>query len=185
LNDVLEDRVVEDHEGDQLVDLAVNWGLSVDRVSALHQEYLHRLVKTACLDDKVTSQEQADILQVARLLGFPDFTYDDLEQTVEHVYSDPAQEGLDTDTSQFTGKTVCFTGMSICRKNGQFISRDRAAEIAGINGMAVLKTVTKKLDILVVADPNSQSGKASKARRYGTRIIHEPEFWRLLSIEID
>jgi len=37
----------------------------------------------------------------------------------------------------------------------------------------------------VVADPDSLSGKARKARAYGTRIIAEATFWRMIGIEID
>jgi DNA polymerase-3 subunit epsilon len=44
--------------------------------------------------------------------------------------------------------------------------------------------VTKKLDILVVADPHTQSGKARKARQYGTRIVHEPVFWQMLGVTV-
>jgi hypothetical protein len=36
-----------------------------------------------------------------------------------------------------------------------------------------------------VADPNTQSGKAKKARQYGIRIVHEPVFWRSLGVPID
>jgi DNA polymerase-3 subunit epsilon len=48
-----------------------------------------------------------------------------------------------------------------------------------------MPSVTKELDLLVVADPNTQSGKAKKARKYGTRIVHEPVFWRSLGIAVD
>jgi DNA polymerase-3 subunit epsilon len=49
----------------------------------------------------------------------------------------------------------------------------------------VQANVTKKLDILVLADPDSLSGKARTARRYGTRLIAEPVFWRELGVTID
>jgi DNA polymerase III subunit epsilon len=52
-------------------------------------------------------------------------------------------------------------------------------------GLIVVPSVTKKLDLFVVADPNTQSGKAKKARQYGIRVIHEPTLWRLLGIDID
>lgn len=42
--------------------------------------------------------------------------------------------------------------------------------------------VTKKLDLLVCADPHSQSGKAKKAREYGIRILAEPAFWRAIGV---
>jgi DNA polymerase-3 subunit epsilon len=43
----------------------------------------------------------------------------------------------------------------------------------------------KSLDILVVADPHTASGKAKKARQYGTRIIAEAAFWPLIGVTVD
>jgi DNA polymerase-3 subunit epsilon len=51
--------------------------------------------------------------------------------------------------------------------------------------MVIKKGVSKKLDILVVADPYSMSGKAQKARQYGTRIVAEPVFWRIVGVPIE
>jgi DNA polymerase-3 subunit epsilon len=45
--------------------------------------------------------------------------------------------------------------------------------------------VTKKLDYLVMADPDSLSGKAKKARSYGTRILAESVFWNLMGVNTD
>jgi len=59
------------------------------------------------------------------------------------------------------------------------------AEEAKKAGMIVKNGVVKKLDLLVVADPNSMSGKAKKAREYGIRIIAESEFWRKLGVQVD
>jgi len=44
--------------------------------------------------------------------------------------------------------------------------------------------VTKDLDILVVADPNTLSGKARQARRLGTRIIAEQAFWHAIGVQV-
>ncbi len=45
--------------------------------------------------------------------------------------------------------------------------------------------MTKKLGVLVVADPESQLGKARKARDYGTRITAERAFWEHLGVTVD
>jgi DNA polymerase-3 subunit epsilon len=37
----------------------------------------------------------------------------------------------------------------------------------------------------VVADPNTLSGKAKKAKIYGVRILHENVFWKTLGIKVD
>ena len=65
------------------------------------------------------------------------------------------------------------------------ITREMAEHIVTEKGLRVMPSVTKKLDLLVVADPNTQSGKAKKAQKYGIRIIHEPVFWRTLGITVD
>jgi DNA polymerase-3 subunit epsilon len=49
----------------------------------------------------------------------------------------------------------------------------------------VQASVTKSLDILVLADPDSMSGKAKKARQYGTRLVAERVFWGELGVAID
>jgi DNA polymerase III subunit epsilon len=41
------------------------------------------------------------------------------------------------------------------------------------------------LDLLVVADPDSMSGKAKKAREYGIRIVAEPVFWSMMGVNVD
>jgi DNA polymerase-3 subunit epsilon len=60
-----------------------------------------------------------------------------------------------------------------------------AEQLAEDKGFRVLSSVTKKLDLLVVADPKTQSTKAKKARQYGIRIVHEPVFWRSLGVQVD
>jgi DNA polymerase-3 subunit epsilon len=51
--------------------------------------------------------------------------------------------------------------------------------------MVPTKGVTQNLDLLVVADPETNSGKARKARDYGTRVIAETSFWPMIGIEVE
>jgi DNA polymerase III subunit epsilon len=83
------------------------------------------------------------------------------------------------------GMRVCFTGDFWCHHEGRKISRELGEEFARKAGLVVENTVTKKLDILVVADPHTQSGKAKKARQYGIRIMHEPVFWKAIGVKAD
>ena len=78
-----------------------------------------------------------------------------------------------------------FTGKLECTIDGEPVTRDRAEELARAVGFEVRKSVTKSLDILVVADPHTSSGKAKKARQYGTRIIAETAFWPLIGVTGD
>jgi DNA polymerase-3 subunit epsilon len=82
------------------------------------------------------------------------------------------------------GKSVCFTGELLSQWKGERISRELAEKLAADAGLEVRASVTKALDILVVADPDTQSGKAQKARRYGTRIIAEAAFWKALGVPV-
>ena len=74
------------------------------------------------------------------------------------------------------------------RPTDKFISlidREFAHSLAIEKGLIVKKGVSKKLDLLVVADPNSQSSKARKARDYGVKIIAEAVFWRNIGVTIE
>jgi len=183
LGRALEDRQIEEEEGKSLVEIALQWGLTFDHIKAIHGDYLRRLVKTACADGVVTTKEQGDLLLVARLLGFEEMSQGQLETLIRSIADDHAQEGLaSSGADMLRGNLVCFTGEAQCRLNGTTISRELATALAEQHGLVVVDSVTKKLDILVVADPSTQSGKAKKAHQYGVRIVHEPEFWRMLGI---
>jgi DNA polymerase-3 subunit epsilon len=56
---------------------------------------------------------------------------------------------------------------------------------AGAAGMVVKSGVSHLLDVLVLADPESRSGKARKADELGVRKIAEPAFWHALGVPID
>jgi DNA polymerase-3 subunit epsilon len=51
--------------------------------------------------------------------------------------------------------------------------------------MVIASNVTRKLDLLVVADPDTQSGKAKKARDYGVRVVADNVFWRMIGVTVD
>lgn len=71
------------------------------------------------------------------------------------------------------GKTFCFTGaLGRPRKELEKLVEDR--------GGTLLSGVTKELDYLVMADPNSGSSKATKAKQYGTECIDEATFMTMV-----
>ena len=73
-------------------------------------------------------------------------------------------------TGVMSGKSVCMTGF-----------RDAAMEQAiEAQGGTIKSSVSKGLAYLVTSDPNSTSGKAQKAREYGTRILGVQEMWSML-----
>jgi DNA ligase (NAD+) len=80
------------------------------------------------------------------------------------------------------GKNFCFTGavQKLNDATGKPYTRKDLEEIVAENGGRALSDVTKGLDYLVMADPSSQSTKAQKARKLGTRILSEEEFFNLV-----
>ena len=185
LERALEDRHVDAAEGEALVGLARTLGLDGDAITRLHGGYLERLISAALDDGVITANERRDIQAVGRLLGCDDeyvrhaITAMDL-QSARHAPATVTGNG-----QSLAGKRVCFTGESVCSYEGQPITRELAATLAANADLEIADSVTKKLDVLVVADPHTQSGKARKAKQYGTRIIHEPVFWQMLGINVD
>lgn len=71
------------------------------------------------------------------------------------------------------GVTFAFTGSAV-RPRGELTNMVES------NGGRVLSSVTKELNYLVIADPQSTSSKAVKARQYGTKLITEDDLVALL-----
>jgi DNA polymerase III subunit epsilon len=183
---VLEDRRITREEINDLLHLAIDSGLNVDDVRAAAQKYMSNLIALAWQDGRVTESERKDLEVVRNLLDVEvtDFRY--LMQQGGVGEGLPRIERLPSlNRTIEAGKTICFTGQFCCRVNGQIADRSLAERIAEQNGLVVMPRVTKKLDFLVVADPDSMSRKAQTARNYGIRVIAEPVFWRMMKIEID
>jgi DNA polymerase-3 subunit epsilon len=186
LDRVLEDRHVDASEADALVETATQWGLSGEQISIVHRDYLNQLAVAALADEVVTDVERRDLKLVMRLLGQEKSNLDEILSGAAATVSEgharlatapPAKENL-------IGKRVCFTGELQGLHDGQMTSRELAEEFATRAGLVVADSVTKRLDLLVLADPHTQSGKAKKARRYGIRIMHEPVFWKAIGVDV-
>ena len=188
LTRALEDRHVDEEEGHALVELATRWGISANQIQKANWHYLLSLGVAALADGVVTDAERRDLRQVASLLGLDSRNLDEIlelaAQRLAEVQTEPSAAVGALGGQELAGKQVCFTGEFQCRLKGEPITREMAAGLAARHGMIVAESVTKKLDILVVADPLTQSGKAKKAHQYGIRIVHEVVFWRALGLEV-
>lgn len=188
LERALLDGVLAEHEKDELVEVAFELGLTRGGVLDLHARYLEAMAEVALEDDVVTSQERGDLDRVAAMLGLQKVDVDRaLEAATSRRSLDPASMGEQNDASGghvaalrlgtagialSPGDRIVFTGAMV---------RDRASwEVLARELGYVPGTITKKTALVVAADPNSQSGKAAKARSYGIPIITEEAFARMV-----
>ena len=94
----------------------------------------------------------------------------DMEETIKHIRIIKQELA----TGSLTGKSFCFTGaMEYKRKDLQ--------DIVTAHGGTNLDSVTKNLTYLVIADPNSTSGKAKKARDLGITLISPEQFLKMVN----
>lgn len=169
--DVLEhamlDRYLSAHEEKALIEVALSLGLQRDQLTAVHATYLDALAAAALEDGIVTEAERQELDQVAAMLGLP-------SRLVEVALNRPAADQR-VSASGFRlapGDQVVFTGeLSIPRI--EWVTR---AEAAGLVHGGVKKSTT----VVVAADPDSQSGKAAKARSYNIPVVTEDAFARML-----
>jgi DNA polymerase-3 subunit epsilon len=177
LDRAIEDRLLSPDEQEELAATAIMLQLSADRVRKLHGDYVATLVALARRDGVVTDRERADLILVSEALGIAG---------VDGLLDRPidANGNSRAETAELAGKSVCFTGALTCHYEGELVTRELAEELAEAAGMVVVPRVTKKLDMLVLADPDSLSGKAKKAREYGIRIVAESAFWSIIDIEV-
>jgi len=191
LDRALLDRYLSAREHDALAETAAELGIDAGTAHQLHRSYLSALTTAAWADGVVTADERADLAAVAGLLDIAveelDAMLEAARPRVEPVVVDgsvpwqalPAERLIDrprpaVDVFQLEpGDGVVFTGeMTVPRAEWE----ERARSV----GLVPTGNVTKKIRLLVAADPDSLSGKARKAVDYGIPIVTERAFTMML-----
>ena len=178
LDRALEDRCLSADELEGLAATAAWLGITAPALEQIHRAYFAGLAQLALADGIVTESEREDLVTVATLLGAPD--------AVAELTQPIVTPGLVVDRArEWRGKHVCFTGESMCRVAGMPLDRVTQEQLAAEAGLIVEERVTRRLDLLVLADPASTSGKARLAGRYGVRKVAERAFWASLGVGVD
>jgi DNA polymerase-3 subunit epsilon len=166
LEHVLEDRRIDRTEADQLVELADRLAIPKSQLGAIHATYFSTICDHALIDGTISDDEEKDLQSVAELLDIGDW------REIVNI-SSPRVPNSQTSSRFPKGTTVCFTG-------SMKYPRQKCIDIATAAGLVNMDRVTKSLDILVVADPDSQSSKATAAKKFGLRILAATAFFDLI-----
>ena len=170
LDRALLDRHLSAHEQQALVELAADLGVTREDGARLHRNYVDGLVDVAWSDGVIEVDERADLHAVAELLAVDPAHVD--ERLTARPAAAPSAPGASV-AAYGPGSAVCLTGdMSVPRN-------DIAARLEAA-GFIIKPGVSKKVDLLVAADPDSLSGKARKARDYGIPVVGEQFVWERL-----
>lgn len=172
--DVLEQAMVDGylsaHEEQALIEVAESLGLHRDQLAALHATYLDSMAIAAWADGVVTEDEAQQLASVAGMLGLPSGLVHIALERAERAKSSADRTG---GFRLKPGDKVVFTGeLSVPRDKWVALAEDVGLKHGGVN---------KGTKLVVAADPDSQSGKAAKARSYGIPVITEAAFARMLA----
>lgn len=183
LNEILLDRIITNSELSELEELVSEFSVTKKGIIELHKQYLAEVIKIYLLDGKISEFELKDLSELTKLLGLKQA---DLENLITAVKENKIVSAINYKSkNQIEGKSICFTGQLKSKIDGYKVSRSLAQSIAQEHGMTIKKNVSKKLNYLVTANPATMSGKAQKARKYNVKILAEPEFWRLLGVNVE
>lgn len=142
--------------------------LSEDDVLLVHEEFLRQLATDAWLDGVVTEDERRVFSAVAAQLGAE-------QEFVDTVLGTPPAAPAGQSAASLSlepGARIALTGtMSLPREEWE-----RRIAAAGL----VAGPVTKQTQLVVAADPDSRSGKAKKALKYGIPVVSEEFFAQLI-----
>ena len=161
------DRAIADlrltaDERAELGELAADLGMDGAHVARAHREFLDGLIDAA-LDDEVLTDDEYD--QLCRAAALLDLDLDLVARRCDAYRSQRDELALSD------GLQVCFTGDARDPHTGVELERDDLEALAQRHGLIPTRSVTAaKCDLLVAADPDTQSGKATKARKFGTPI---------------
>jgi len=175
LDRALLDRHISAVEANALVSVADRLGLAREDLEELHQRYLQALATVAALDGEIGDNERADLEGVADLLALEREYVDGVLSTARHAVALTGGPSASPSKRLYLrrGDEVVFTGET---REPREVWEARATRA----GLRVGKDVTTRTRLLVAADPDTMSGKAEKAARYGIPIVHPVAFTRML-----
>lgn len=177
LDQALLDRHISVTESDGLVAVATELGMGRSAAQDLHVFYARQLAQVAWADGVITAEERGDLHSVGTLLGI---CRDDIDRLLAESRPVPGRTGAAVHAPAVgafalsPGDLVVFTG-EMRRLRSEW--EQDAAEA----GLVPHGAVTKKVALVVAADPDSLSGKARKARDYGIPVVTEDGFARMLA----
>jgi len=175
LDQALLDRHISVTEAEGLLAVAAELGIGRSAARELHAFYLRQLAQVAWVDGVISDAEGDDLRMVGKLLGVRPEEVDLLLGETKPS-AGAVQQPVRPVAGTFAlnpGDLVVFTGE---------MSRPRSEweEISAGCGLVPHRAVTKKVKLVVAADPDSLSGKARKARDYGIPVVTEDGFARML-----
>jgi hypothetical protein len=167
LDTAIGDLQITADEQTQLSALARELGLDRARVARAHNDFINALIDVA-LDDLVITDEEYDQLSLAAALL-------DVDPSIIARRTD-GHRSTSIKVKVAAGTRVCFTGAAVDAR-GRKIERSHLEDLARSRGYLPTDNATKTgCDLLVAADPASQSGKAAKARKFGIPIVSLEDF---------
>lgn len=91
----------------------------------------------------------------------------------------PETRSVSGESGPFAGKTFCFSGAvrRVDEETGKRYTRSQMRKLVTRLGGKPVNDVATGLDYLVLANPDSTSSKAKKARKLGIKILSEEEFF--------
>lgn len=96
-----------------------------------------------------------------------------------------ATDDIEPATHKWVGKTVVFTGQNQAKVCGVFLDRPGQLQLASWAGCVAIPRMTKKTDLLIVANADEPTANYIKAREYGTEIIDEVTFLTTIGLPPD
>ncbi len=151
----LENLQLDGSESMELDELADAAGLRPDERDRIHLRHLERLIDEVLSDGEVLDSDYDELVRVAAALG--------IDQDIVHRRTRSARSGRELVELRL-GMRLCITG------EPAGVSREDLERRLERAGFVVDSAVTKRTELLVAADPSSQSANAEKARRYDIPI---------------
>lgn len=184
LDAALLDRRLSATEQTQLLAVAQTHGLDEHGLRELHEAYITLLIEEAWADGVVTAEERAILASAGRALGI---AAADLETALgpenapseESRHAAPSKESPQTaagagEMGNFgtMGGVVLQAGERVTITGAKAYSTAEWEEYFAAHGVEI-GGLAKKTKVLIAGDPDSQSGKAKKAKQYGIPIVAE------------
>ena len=161
LGRALLDGVLSESEIRDLLKKAEELSLSVDDVEAAHTSYFRSLAAQAWEDGMLTEFEVSELTSIAKLLGIGDIEVEAVKLGAPLV----------EENTQIQANPLSMNGILVALTGDMDPPKSVLRELLLARGLVPVDSISKKVSVLIAADPDSMSGKALAARKNGIPII--------------
>lgn len=177
-DDIFSDGLMSSEEADLINAYVKEVRITDQKLEEIKSQYFLELVNVAWSDGELNAAEKAGIRYVGNIFGISPV---EVQSKIEYLHNQDENSNTAPEFASFRihldeGDFVVLTGEMP-------LERSHYEGLLANHGILTWPSVTKKVKLVIAQDPNTQSGKANRARLLGVPVVSLEDLLKAIQAE--